>query len=276
MKKAESKAEPKPDRPSAPVPESVTASKAATVTNMSTRRRPRWGRRLTIVVSICLVLSALGVLLANVTPWMKVEDIRVTGNKFVTTQAVAAVVDDAKGKPLPQVDARGLEMQLAEIPGVARARVAAEPPHGLRVTIIERAPVAQVQQASGVQLIDSDGKVITTVKDASAYKLPAIAATTAAKPAVFQALTTALASIPASILGDMQEARATSPDSVELLMSSGLVVVWGNQDNAAQKAATLSAMLDALSKRKPDPVTGAVPQPVQTIDVSVPGSPVTK
>ncbi len=248
----------------------------ASVTDMSTRRRPRWGRRLSLIALVCLLLSGLAVVAANVTPWLRVDTIEVTGNKFVTLEAINGVMKDAQGKNLPQVDSRGLEARLGEIPGVARARVSANPPHGLKVAVVERAPVAQVQRSSGVQLIDSEGKVITTVKDAGAYRLPVISPTTAAKPAVFQAVTTALSSIPSSILGDMKEARATSPDSVELLMNSGLVIVWGNDENAAQKSATLSAMLKALAKPTSDPTTGAVPQPVQTVDVSVPGSPVTK
>ncbi|GAA1349320.1 cell division protein FtsQ/DivIB [Falsarthrobacter nasiphocae] len=250
--------------------------RGASVVELPSRRRPRWALRVGLILALCLALSGLAVLLANVTPWMRVETVHVTGNRFVATKAVLSVVDEAKGQPLPQVDTDGLEARLEKIPGVDSATISGEPPHALRVRITERAPVAQIRRGSKVDLVDAKGRTITRVPAESAPKLPVIDAASATKPEVFTALTGALANIPANVLETMQEAKASSADSVELLMNSGVRVVWGNREGGAQKAAVLQALLKGTANPTPDPKTGAVPPAVTVIDVSVPERPVTR
>lgn len=248
----------------------------ADVVPLDRRRRPRWGRRVLLTAVVAVVLSLVAVLLANVTPWMRVDEVQVSGNKFVSSTAIRSAVKEAEGRPLPQVDVQGLERRLEAIPGIDKAQISGRPPHGLMVTVNERSPVAQVQRKGGTDLIDSSGRTITTVQDASKYKLPIISESTSKNPGVFRALTTALSNVPDSILEDMREARASSRDSVELLMNSGLRIVWGDESRPAQKAAVLEAVLKGVKGAKPDPTTGAVPAQPTLVDVSVPERPVTR
>ncbi|MCB4207700.1 cell division protein FtsQ/DivIB [Arthrobacter sp. UM1] len=261
---------PRPD--AAPEPSGAHAD----VVSLDRRRRPRWGRRVLLTAVVAVLLSLAAVLAANVTPWMRVDEVQVSGNKFVSSDAIRSAVKEAEGRPLPQVDVQGLERRLEAIPGIDKAQISGRPPHGLMVTVNERSPVAQVQRRGGTDLIDSSGRTITTVQDASKYKLPIISESTSKNPSVFRALTTALSNVPDSILQDMREARAFSRDSVELLMNSGLRIVWGDESRPAQKAAVLEAVLKGVKGAKPDPTTGAVPAQPTLVDVSVPERPVTR
>lgn len=220
---------------------------------------------------------ALGALAAaNFTSLMSVQTISVTGNKFVSAETIEKTVNPAKGKALPQVDSRALESAVEEIPGIEEARISGEPPHGLRVTVVERSPVAQIQRGKGVDLIDSQGKTITTVASADTHRLPLVSESTSRNQAAFTALTAALSNIPDGVLADMREATASSPDSVELTMNSGVTVIWGNQDNSAQKAAVLQALLKGLSSVPTTSPNANVAAQTTVIDVSVPERPVTR
>jgi cell division protein FtsQ len=88
-----------------------------------------------------------------------------------------------------------------------------------------------------------------------------------ANQSLFRAITAVLATLPADVLAKMASASATSPDAVELKLTDGKTVVWGNADEKELKARVLEALLKA-------PVNPKVP--VNVYDVSTPRHPFTK
>ena len=90
----------------------------------------------------------------------------------------------------------------------------------------------------------------------------------------FAAMTAVLANLPQSILAQLANASAKSPDAVELKLADGRKVIWGNASDMELKAQVLEALLNA-------PPPTAVPGkplrcPAKVFDVSAPRHPVTR
>lgn len=222
-----------------------------------------------------LAVLALVMGVALYSPVLGVKTVVFEGNKLVSEDTLGLALAPIISRPLPQVTAEDVSALLAPVVQIKSSRIEARPPSTLVVHVVERVPVALLQNGETYSLVDQDGVELGTTKDAAAAALPLIDGGNAAiGKDTFQAMTSVLATLPKSILTQLANATAKSPDAVELRLVDGRSVVWGNASDMELKATVLESLLNAPTPTaqpgKPAPV------PAQVFDVSAPRHPVTR
>ncbi|MFD0483726.1 cell division protein FtsQ/DivIB [Kineococcus sp. GCM10028916] len=225
------------------------------------RRRP--GRRaIGVLVGLVVVLAA-GLWAVFGSPWLRVDQVRITGTERTDLAAVQAVVDGQQGRALARVNTRALASDVSSLPLVESTDVTRSWPSTLLVTVHERQAVAAVPSTGGgVDLVDGGGTVLVH-EDAAPTGVPTVDVDVAsagndslqAAIAVNSTLSTAVRSKVASI-------SATTPDAVRFRLIDGPEVVWGDDSRPERKAEVLLRLL-----QDPTAAGGKV------LDVSAPDAP---
>ncbi|MFQ4150439.1 cell division protein FtsQ/DivIB [Arthrobacter sp. LAPM80] len=226
------------------------------------------------VVAVGAVLT-LVMVLALFSPALAVKTVVFQGQKLVSEETLHKALAPILDKPLPQVTDEEVKKLLAPIIQVKSSRIEAKPPSTLLIHLVERVPVALLKNGEDYLLVDQDGVQLGSTKDPGSVALPLIDGGTAAiGKDTFRAMTAVLSNLPQTILGQLANATANSPDAVELKLSDGRSVIWGNASDMELKAQVLEALLNA-----PPPTVAAgkpAPVPANVFDVSAPRHPVTR
>jgi cell division protein FtsQ len=235
----------------------VTA--AATAPKPVERGVVRGLKVLTWGIVIAVLSVGLGLLL-YFTPIMSVRNLVVDGLQAVPRDEVVAAVAVPTGTPLLQVDTDKVANRVATIRRVASVRVQREYPSSLRVTVVERVPVAVKDLPDGTHLFDRDG-----VDFATAPPPPGVAYLDVDNPGPRDPPTKAalqvLTALRPEVAGQVGRVAAPSIASITLTLSDGRVVIWGTTDRTDEKAEKLAALLT---------------RPGHTYDVSSPDLPTVK
>ncbi|ANW65446.1 cell division protein FtsQ [Mycobacterium sp. djl-10] len=210
-------------------------------------------------IGLAALATGLGLIL-YFTPLMSARDIVVVGTGEVTREEVIATGQVTEGTPLLQINTDVVAQRVAAIRRVASVRVQREYPSTLRISLVERIPIAVKDFPDGPHLYDRDGVDFATgpapltlpyldVENPGPNDLPtraALAVLTALRP---------------EVAGQVARVAAPSVASITLTLTDGRVVVWGTEDRTQEKADKLAALLT---------------QPGQTYDVSSPDLPTVK
>ncbi len=235
----------------------VTA--AATAPKPVERGVVRGLKVLTWGIVIAVISVGLGLLL-YFTPIMSVRNLVVDGLQALPRDEVVAAVAVPTGTPLLQVDTDKVANRVATIRRVASVRVQREYPSSLRVTVVERVPVAVKDLPDGTHLFDRDG-----VDFATAPPPPGIAYLDVDNPGPSDPPTKAalqvLTALRPEVAGQVVRVAAPSVASITLTLLDGRVVIWGTTDRTDEKAEKLAALLT---------------RPGHTYDVSSPDLPTVK
>ncbi|ORX08686.1 cell division protein FtsQ [Mycolicibacillus trivialis] len=211
-----------------------------------------------LVTGVLAVVAVVGLgLLLYFTPVMSVRNVVVTGLAAVTEQEVLDAVAVAPGTPLLQVHTDRVADRVATIRRVASARVQRQYPSTLRVTIVERVPVAVKDFPDGPHLFDRDGVDFATGPPPPALPYLDVEHPGPADPPTRAALAVLVALRP-EVVSQVGQIAAPSVASITLTLGDGRVVVWGTADRTQEKADKLAALLT---------------QPGQIYDVSSPDLP---
>ncbi|WP_078291567.1 FtsQ-type POTRA domain-containing protein [Mycobacterium sp. D16R24] len=197
----------------------------------------------TLLLAVLLTLIAVGLgAILYFTPLMSVRQTVVTGTGVVTQQDVLGALNIAQGTRLLQIDTAAAADRVASIRRVASARVQCEYPSTLRVTIVERVPVAAWAGGDGTHLIDRDG-----VDFANEPPPPGIPVLDVVAPGPQDPTTKAALQVLTSLAPDLarQVAKVAAPSvsSITLTLDDGRTIVWGTTDRTAEKAEKLGALL---------------------------------
>ncbi|WP_396884604.1 cell division protein FtsQ/DivIB [Mycolicibacterium sp. CBMA 226] len=206
-----------------------------------------------------VVAVALGLVL-YFTPIMAVRHTVVTGLATLTEDAVTAAAAVKPDTPLLQVNTDAVAERVATIRRVASARVQREYPSTLRITVVERVPVAAKEYPDGPHLFDRDGVDFAT--EPPPQGLPYLDADNPGPkdPATLAALEVLLSLRP-EVFSQVARVGAPSVAAVTLTLGDGREVIWGTTDRTEEKALKLGALLT---------------QPGHTYDVSSPDLPTVK
>ena len=111
-----------------------------------------------LLVTVLLVVVGVGLaLVLYFTPAMSARSIVVVGTGVVTREEVLDAAQVRPGTPLLQINTNQVADRVAAIRRVASARVQRQYPSALRITIVERVPVAVKDFPDGPHLFDRDG-----------------------------------------------------------------------------------------------------------------------
>lgn len=218
------------------------------------------GLKLLLWSAVAAVLAvALGLVL-YFTPIMAVRHTVVTGLGTLTEDEVTKAAAVKPETPLLQVNTDAVAERVATIRRVASARVQREYPSTLRITVLERVPVAAKEYPDGPHLFDRDGVDFAT--EPPPQGLPYLDADNPGPkdPATLAALEVLLSLRP-EVFSQVARVGAPSVAGVTLTLNDGREVIWGTTDRTEEKALKLGALLT---------------QPGHTYDVSSPDLPTVK
>jgi len=198
-------------------------------------------RMVLITVLIAVVAVGLGLIL-YFTPLMSARNIVVTGTGGVTTEQVLGAAKVAPGTPLLQINTSQVADRVAAIRQLASARVQREYPSTLRITVVERVPVAVKDFPDGPHLYDRDG-----VDFATAPPPPNLPYLDVDNPGPADLPTKAalavLTTLRPEVAGQVGRIAAPSVAAITLTLTDGRQVVWGTNDRTEEKAQKLAALL---------------------------------
>lgn len=233
-------------------------------------RHPRHpaARRRRLLVRGGVLVAVLGLLawLLWGSPVLAVSVVRVDGAGTLTAAEVVDVAGIDEGTPLLRVDVDAAEARVARLPQVADVEVTRGWPRSVVVTVVERVPVAVVEEEDGTRsLVDADGVLFDTVTGRPpAGVVPLDVADPGPEDRATRAALSALVALPDDVRGEVSGAEATTPEDVTLTLEDGTTVLWGSDERARDKADALVALLGQLQ-------TGRL-EPAGTIDVSTPAA----
>jgi cell division protein FtsQ len=226
---------------------------ATSAQRFAARVRARRRRRLLIGAAACLLLAGTGwALLAA--PWSTVRRIEVFGVHRVDAAAVRAAAQPEVGRPLVLVDTGRIAAEIRREPLVAAVAVSRRWPGTLLVMVRERAAVAAVPAASGVNLVDADGVVVgrATVPPRGlpvihvalgrAQPPPAPGPAGGSGTPALRACLDVLSGLPAGLRDQVRQIGAGSPLDVWMVLNDGSRVRWGGSEQTARKAEVLLAL----------------------------------
>ncbi len=242
-----------------------TARAAEPVTPLAPRRygRPaaRW-RPVVWAAALLVVAGLAGFLWAG--PLLAVRSVRVDGATTLPAEQVREAAGVAEGTPLLQVDVAAATRRLAELPQVADVQVSRGWPATVVITVVERTPLAVVEEAGRRTLVDADGVPFDTITGpAPAGVVRLEVADPGPGDAATEAALAAVAALPGEVRGRVVRATADGEGAeVALRMADGTSVVWGSGADSAEKAAVLTALLQQIDAGRLEPA--------DTLDVSEP------
>jgi cell division protein FtsQ len=212
-------------------------------------RVQRQARRLTLLRRLGWVLAAVTPFAVTAwlllgSPWLTVDRVEVHGQSRLSTTQVLAAVHVAPGTPLARVDTSAVAARVRALGPVASVSVTRAWPHTLRVTVVEREPVAAVRaRGTSWTLYDGTGTQLGTTTS-----LPAgLARLEVTHPGPTDASTRAALSVlqglPKNLRVLVVAVRAATPEQVVLVLRDRRRAVWGGVQDGPAKAVALTALL---------------------------------
>lgn len=229
------------------------------------RRKIAW-----IWATIVLTLLTAGWAVLYFSPILAIENITHEGLDLVAQSEAEERTAQLKGTPLPQVTDRKVTEIFQDNPAVDHVTLRAEPPHGLVVIVHEHQPIAMSPRGKQYVVFSGQGNELAEIpsKKAQEFDLPVVAsASDVADQDVFATITEVLGSLPDDLRDQVRAASGSSIDSIELELSSGKMVMWGNSDHAEKKVQVLEALLGLDEDQAAE---------ISEYDVSAPDFPVTR
>lgn len=224
---------------------------------LSTGRR----RALRLAVTVLLLVTAGWVLWAS--PVLAVRSVQVDGAATLPVDQVRQAAGIVDGTPLLRVDVAAARARVARLPQVASVEVTRGWPDRVVITLVERTPVAVVEQDGRRTLVDAEGVLFDTISGdppAGVVRLD-VPRPGPGDPATAAALT-AVRALSGDLRREVGRVTATAQGEVTLALTDNATVVWGPPDDSRAKAVALGSLLGQIA-------SGAL-APAGTIDVSTP------
>jgi len=214
-----------------------------------------------LLASVVVAIVGVGLgLILYFTPAMSARNIVVTGIGSVSREEVLDAARVRPGTPLLQINTNQVADRVAAIRRVASARVQRQYPSALRITVVERVPVAVKDFSDGPHLFDRDGVDFATAPPPPALSYIDVGNPGPTDPPTKAALAVLLALRP-EIVAQVGRIAAPSVASITLTLTDGRTVIWGTNERTEEKAEKLAALLT---------------QPGRIYDVSSPDLPTVK
>jgi cell division protein FtsQ len=256
----------------------VRAAAAATLRlPVAVLRAPsaRTRRRLAAAVLLAAVLGAAYLLWFRDSPFVRVERVAVTGLSGTdAARERAALVAAAKRMTTLHVDEAALRRALGTTSAVEAVRVTTEFPHGLRIAVVEKAPVAVLVYGGEQVAVGSGGILLADVEpipaDLPAVEVGALPSRMRLGQGRARRLVAAAAAAPPALLERIERLRELPGKGMVAYMGEGPQVILGSAAELEAKWTAASAILaDPTSRgaayvdvRLPDrPVAGGLDLP---------------
>lgn len=166
------------------------------------------------------------------------------GNAHVTRAQLLGIFGEDVERNIFTVSLAERQAELEKLPWVAHATVMRLLPNRMRVSVVERTPVAFVRQGSRIGLVDANGVLLDMPMDAKAtehYSFPVVMGISAEEPLstrgarmkIFKRFTSELDGSGEKISQELSEVDLSNPEDVQALIpdhSTEILVHFGDQD----------------------------------------------
>ena len=208
-------------------------------------RRARWASlgRWALLLGIPLLLVVL--LVASPVAAVRQGDIRVSGlGGAAKADQVNQVLEQYVGVPLIRLNTGAVAQQLEILPGVKQANVSRSWPTGLSVEIVPRVVAAAVADQGEYVLFDVEAVELERVTSLPEGLPEVVMPLGQDNRRALQSLLSVVASLPPDLAALVEQASASSQDTVTLLLADGVTVVWGDASEPGLKAAATLVLVD--------------------------------
>ena len=237
-------------------------------TQDATRRRfarRQWARRWLawrpVVASVLALLLTGGVVwLLFFSTVLAVAGVEVEGTSYLRSPQVVRVAGVPTGAPLARVDLDAIARRVSTLPAVRDVEVTRQWPDRVQIEVTERVPVAVVERGETYRGLDADGVVFRDF-DQRPGSLPLITVGDGVEQEALREAAGVVTVLRADIARLVDHVEVETVDRIMLVLRDRRRVLWGNAEQAADKARVLEVLLD---------------QKAQWYDVSVPGQPTTR
>ncbi len=172
------------------------------------------------------------------------SDIQIDGNSHVSRPQLLSIFGEDIGRNLFYVPLSARRAQLETLPWVEHATVMRLLPDRLRVSVVERTPVAFVRQDGHIGLVDANGVLLDLPADDPAgakYSFPVLTGISAADPLstraarmkIYRQFMQELDASGARLTDSLSEVDVSNPEDVKALIpdhSSEILVHFGDED----------------------------------------------
>jgi cell division septal protein FtsQ len=110
--------------------------------------------------ALAMLLSAFAIYGVGASSAFAFGELRIEGARYTDADAVAAILEEARGENLFRLSTAALVEELRELPTVADARIAIALPQTLAVSLVEREPVLVWRVGDERFLVDRDGVLV--------------------------------------------------------------------------------------------------------------------
>jgi len=245
----------------------VPAARARLARRRWRGRLGRWRAGL-LALGAAVVVVAAGWLLG----WsdlLAVDQVRVAGARVLSDREVARAAAVRTGTPLARVDLEATAARVRELAAVADVEVSRDWPGTVSIEVVERQPMAVLQEGAEFRALDAAGVVFRSYATPP-DRLPLVRADQLAgagsgSPEVVRAealreVAAVVEALDARVAEGVEHVEVASLDAITLVLHEGAVVQWGSAEDSALKAEVLAALMQV---------------PAATYDVSVPQLPTT-
>lgn len=227
------------------------------------RRRRR--RRIAIgTLSLVVVLALVWVVMFS--SMLAVRRVAVDGETTLKESQIRRAADVRIGQPLARIDTGAIEARVGAMERIQEVTVSRSWLHTVKVTVIERTPVAWISVGGVIRGLDRYGIDFRTYGKAPKRLLEV--EVTATEPRQRQQTLEAVASViqviedeDPALRKQIQSISAATKDSIELDLTKGRTVVWGSRGDSKHKLVVLDPLLSLDAAR---------------YDVSAPDQPTTR
>lgn len=243
------------------VNERIAERRAAVV---AARRRTL--RRRTLAV-VALVVVVVGLVALERSSLVALVSLEVEGTRRLAADDVLAASEVEVGTSVLRISTGGVQQRVEAMPLVSRAEVRRDGALGLVIEVEEVAPALSARFDDSAVIVDAAGLVLGpgTAPGTPVVVLPGDAPTPGERIEDHPLLAVAhgvLLDLPGPVSRLVESAAARPPDDVELLLTDGTLVRWGDETRGGEKARALGAVLEDLDGRA-----------VGRIDVRAPSAP---
>ncbi|HEY0308228.1 MAG TPA: FtsQ-type POTRA domain-containing protein [Acidobacteriaceae bacterium] len=192
-------------------------------------------------------------------------DVQIDGNSHVSRAQLLSIFGEDIGRNLFHVPLAQRRLDLETLPWVEHATVMRLLPDRLRVSVVERTPVAFVRQGAGIGLVDAYGVLLDMPEDdahGGKYSFPVLTgiiavdplSTRAARMKIYQQFIHEIDSNGPKISDTLSEVDVSDPEDVKALIpdhSSEILVHFGDQ-NFLQRYQSYEQQLQAWRTQYPN------------------------
>lgn len=215
-------------------------------------RGSRAVRRTALAVLLMAAVVGAATWVVFHSPVLGVRHVEIVGNIVVSAETLRAAAAVRTGTPLATVDADEVGSRVRAVTEVESARVEREWPGTLRITVVERTPVAVVPVADGPPANGSRTNEVYAIVDRFGVTLDRVAVAPPRFPVLrvrrpdpgdpeLRAALAVLEALPDDLR--VNEVRVPSVRSITLKLTDGRTVLWGDAGLAAEKGRALAAAL---------------------------------